>query len=234
MDDVLDEVLAIKAGAKSARDDENWSEAVIDLRDAVDLLRTRIGKVPASLTNRFTSELADVLGIMGGVEKRWGLKLEGEQRRQHLEASLTAYEEGFKYEQGLPPQEANTYNRVNRLVGRVLLNSHVLQDGGSVQTEFSKELREAAEILAEEIRSSRQKDPWAYCDLATIQLLRGEPDAFSILRELDRLRPPYFVYESTLSTMEPLCEAAAELRPDLIQAVAQLRRSVPLVGQQPS
>ena len=222
MDDNLDEVLALKASAKSARDDGDWAGAISDLQEAISILRARKTEASRSSPGALAAELADAYGLMGGIERRWGLQLSGSERESHLAASVAAYDQGFVYEKDLPPNEANSYNRVNRLVGRVLLNPDVLE--GTVPEILGK-LETAEEILTEQIESARQKDPWAYCDLGTIRLLLGKPDALLTFKELDRLRPPLFVYDSTLATLQPLSEVAADVRPDLRRAVAQLRSS---------
>jgi hypothetical protein len=191
-----------------------------DLQEAITLLDYR-AKASPSAPSWLATELADTYGLIGGVEKRWGLDVGGEEGRRHLEASVVAYDEGLSYERDLPPKDATTYNRVNRLVGRVLLDTGVLQQ----DAEFTHELRAAEEVLTEQTDTVRQKDPWAWADLGTVRLLRGKPDAMAAFRELDQLRPPKFVYDSTLATLKPLCEVASDLRPDLMQAVAQLERS---------
>jgi hypothetical protein len=221
MIDDLDEVLALKASAKSSRDDADWEGAISDLNEAIGILLAHRAEASPSVPSWLASELADTYGLIGGIEKRWGLQLEGGERRHHLEESVTAYDKGFSYERGLEPNDANTYNRVNRIVGRVLVDPRVLEK----DAEFAKEMEDAEEVLTEEIGSARHKDPWAYCDLGTVRLLLGKPDALAAFRELDQLRPPSFVYDSVLTTLEPLCEVASDLRADLIQAVAQLRRS---------
>ena len=222
MVDVLDEVLALKASAKSSRDDGDWEGALTDLQEAIGILLDLKAEVSPSVASRLATEFADTYGLIGGIEKRWALQLDGEERRRHLEASLAAYDKGFSYEHDLGPNDANTYNRVNRLVGRVLLDTRVLQN----DAKFTEDLRIAEKVLYEQIGSGgRQKDPWAYSDLGTVRLLRGKPDALAAYRELDQLRPPRFVYDSALTTLQPLCDVASDLRPDLVQAVAQLRRS---------
>ena len=223
--DDLDEVRALKASAKSARDDRDWDSAIADLNDAIDLLQDRLEESSAA-PEWLKVELADTFGMIGGIEKRWGLQLGGEQRRRHLKASVDAYDMGFNYEQGLDPDNANTYNRINRLVGRVLLDKNVLRRGDGVIPKFAEELRDAEEIVTKEIETARQRDPWAYCDLGTIRLLRGKPDALSVFHDLERLRPEPYVYESVLSTLQPLSDVASDIRPDLVKAVAQLRRYV--------
>lgn len=222
---VPDEILALKAAAKSARDAKDWETAITHLTAAAISLTERVPETQTSIPSWLAAELADVYGLMGGVEKRWGLTFTaGESRRTHLMASLTAYDKGFGYEQDLQPQE--TYNRVNRLVGRVLLEPPVLDEGGRANSDFPEQLRNADNILTEMVRSARQKDPWAYCDLGTVRLLRSSPNALLIFQDLDRLRPPAFVYYSTLATLLPLAEVAADLRPELTQAIAHLRRAV--------
>ena len=225
MDDLLDRVRARKADAKSARDDRHWEEAINYVQEAISLLEARMADTATPSPSWLGSQLADSYGLMGGIEKRWGLTLADQERQRHLEASVAAYNSGFKYEDKLQRNEETTYNRVNRLVGRVLLDPSLLQKEGIADSEFSDDLGEAENILTGQIESVRQKDPWAYCDLGTIRLLRGEQDALRTFRNLDRLRPPRFVYQSTLDTLQPLQKVAADQRPDLAQAVDQLRRS---------
>jgi tetratricopeptide (TPR) repeat protein len=226
MDDLLDRVRALKAAAKAARDNREWDEAIGYLQEAISLLKARMADASSPAPSWLRSELADTYGLMGGIEKRWGLTLHGQERQRHLEASLAAYDAGFEYEEKLQRNDENTYNRVNRLVGRVLLDPGVLQKDGGADPEISGELGEAEKILRGQIESVRQKDPWAYCDLGTVQLLLGEHDALRTFKNLDRLRPPAFVYESTLSTLQPLRDVAADRRTDLVLAVDQLGRSV--------
>lgn len=218
MADNLDDVLALKALAKSARDDGDWEGALSDLQEAISTLQARKAGVSSSSPGALNAELADAYGLVGGVERRWGLSLSGDERQGHLAASVAAYNRGFAYEEHLPPNEANSYNLVNRLVARVLLNPGMLEG-------IRGDLETAEDILTKQIESARQKDPWAYCDLGTIRLLLGKPDALHTFKELDRLRTPRFVYDSTLATLEPLSKVAGAMRPDLEQAVAQLARS---------
>ena len=225
MDEDLDEVLALKASAKSARADADWEGASGDLDEAVGILGGLLPDPPGPVPSRVASELADVYGIMGGIERRWGLSVAGEERERHLEKSVAAYDEGFQYERDLDPSEATTYNRINRLIGRVLIEPQLLAEVGTTAPDLERDLMEAERILAEQVASARQKDPWGYCDLGTVRLLLGTTDALQTFRQLERLRPPGFVYESVLSTLEPLAQVASYLRPDLAQAVALLRRA---------
>jgi hypothetical protein len=222
-EDRNEEVRALKASAKSARADADWEFAIDELDRAVELLVDQLPGATGRALAELASELADSYGMIGGIERRWGLSLAGEERQRHLEDSVDAYDRGFSHEQDLDPSVASTYNRINRLVGRVLLNPHVLDD--ATTPEFVEELGTAHEILVEQLRSARVKDPWGYCDLGLIRVLRGTADALPTYHELDRLRPPKFVYESALATLEPLSEVASELRPDLPTIVANLQHA---------
>ena len=148
----LDQVLALKASAKSSRDDDDWVGAISDLKEAIQLLNDR-AKESSTMPSWLASELADSYGLIGGIEKRWGLQMDGEDRRHHLEESVVAYDMGFRYEQGLDPSDANTYNRVNRIVGRVLLDSHVLRKDGGAIPDIAEDLENAKDILTKQIGS---------------------------------------------------------------------------------
>lgn len=227
MDDKhLDEVLALKADAKSTRDDGDWPEARAYLDEVIEFMR----ELEASSTppSWLGVQFADVYGLVGGIEKRWGLSLDGQERQQHLAASVEAYDAGFVYEERLQPADANTYNRVNRLVGRVLLDPRVLEPGHADSAKVADSLDAAEKIVTEETRSARRKDPWAYCDLGTVQLLRGEPEALATFQQLVRMRPQGYVYESTLTTLEPLAEVASDQRPEFRSAVELLRKNAEL------
>ena len=219
-----EEVRALKASAKSARANENWQFAIEELDRAVELLVGRLPDATGRTRAELASELADSFGMIGGIERRWGLSLAGADRQRHLQASVDAYDHGFSHEQDLETNVASTYNRINRLVGRVLLNPHVLDTDDTVP-DVVEELGSAEAILVEQLSSVRVGDPWGYCDLGLIRVLRGTTDALSTYHELDRLRPPKFVYESALATLEPLAEVASDLRPDLPTAVAQMQRA---------
>ncbi|MGD9705181.1 MAG: tetratricopeptide repeat-containing protein [Acidimicrobiia bacterium] len=223
MTDDLDEVLALKASAKSAREDGDWQGAIDDLQDAIELLQRLVSDAPTRRSEQLHSELADCYGMIGGIQRRWALLLDEPERRRRLEASVDAYDEGYRYEKDLTTN-ASTYNRINRLTGRVLLDPEVLRDHtGAV--DVPAELGVAESVLLEQLGSQRMRDPWGYADLAMIRLLRGTTDSTSAYRELDRMKPPSFVYESALAALEPLELAAGPLVPEIALAVQYLRRS---------
>lgn len=225
---INDEVLGLKASAKDARKEGDWEGALDDLNEAIDILleRVPVGADNRGIPDSIASDIADTYGMIGGVERRWGLVLDGSGRAGHLEASVIAYDKGFEYERRLSSNDATTYNRINRLVGRVLIDPFILKVGRDLSVNFFRELKRAEKLVMEQLDSFRMRDPWAYCDLAVIQLLRGSGSALASLNELDLIRPPVFVYESTLETLAPLSEIASVVRPELAEAVQRLKRSM--------
>jgi hypothetical protein len=218
----IEEVLGLKDSAKSARDQGDWPGALADLQDALDLLDTMAGDGSEDIA----AEIADTYGMIGGIERRWALATEGTDRAEHLERSRQAYDDGFRREDRLGSIEPTTYNRINRLVARVLIRSAILV-GDQGDLDIRAELAIAEEMVTEQIDDPRKRDPWAYCDLLTIQLLSGGREAESTLDALIGLRPPDFVYKSVLDTLEPLAEVASSVRPQIGSAVQRLREVVP-------
>jgi hypothetical protein len=222
----FDEVLGLKASAKDARRDMDWSTAIDDLDEAASILQemapsgTNAGQIADSLA----SELADTYGMIGGVERRWGLASSGDARISHLDLSTRAYDKGFQYEKHLSIGNATTYNRINRIVARVLARPVVIANNDDTSIDIFSELETAERLVRDQLEASRMRDPWAYCDLITIQLLRGVDPSLPTINELSTLRPPAFVYESTLETLTPLAAAASSVRPEFEIAVPRLQK----------
>jgi hypothetical protein len=221
----LDDVRGLKADAKISTAEEDWEGAVADLRAAIDIAGRLVPEASVRLRADLYSELADCYGMIGGVERRRALASESVERASHLHAAVRAYDQGFEYEEQLQGDEASTYNRINRLSTRVLLDPTVLEGRVGAEMDVLGELSAAEAILSRQVSSVRPRDPWAYCDLGTVRLLSGSPDALSTLQNIERLRAPRFVYESALGTLRPLAAAASTLRPDLASAVSMLERS---------
>jgi hypothetical protein len=216
----LDEVLGLKASAKGARDDQDWPAAVNDLEDALDIL----DQMSPDSSKALIAEVADTYGMIGGVERRWALASEGAARAEHFGKSVAAYDRGFEYEARLGYQNATTYTRINRLVGRVLMQPSILSNEDDFLN-LLHELAEAERLVIDQIDGPRKRDPWAYCDLLTIQLLSGtQAAALSTFDILVGLRPPSFVYTSALDTLRPLSEVASSIRPQLAIAVERLQK----------
>ena len=214
----LEDVLGLKDSAKSARDNGNWPEALTDLQDALDVLRA----MADAGSDDITAEIADTYGMIGGIERRWALTTEGADQAEHLERSRQAYDDGFEREERISSLEGTTYNRINRIIARVLIRPSILA-GEPGDLDISRELADAEELVDEQTDGERKRDPWAYCDLLMIQLLAGGGEAASTLDVLVGLHPPGFVYKSLLDTLEPLARAAKSVRPQLESTVQRLR-----------
>jgi hypothetical protein len=227
--ETLDQVLAIKATAKGARRDEELGNAVTALHRAIVLLRTLATDAAPGSGVRLEAELADTNGVLGGVERRWGLASAGAARTGHLQRSVEAYDAGFEHERRLDTSEETTYNRINRLVGRVLLDPQVLVGDETESAHVRSSLEEAEGIVVKHIEAARQRDPWAHCDLGTIRLLMGK-EAATVVQTLERLRAPRFVYDSWMATLGPLADVASAIRPELPAALALVERAARYAG----
>jgi len=217
----LEEVLGLKDGAKSARDLGDWPGALADLQDALDVLDAMEDEGSEDIV----AEIADTYGMIGGIERRWALATEGVDRAEHLDKSRQAYDDGFEREDRLGSGEPTTYNRINRIVARVLIRPSILAaEQGDI--DVSAELALAEGLVADQIDGQRKRDPWVYCDLLTIQLLSGAQEAASTMDALVGLRPPDFVYKSLLDTLEPLAAVASSVRPQIASTVLRLRQMV--------
>jgi hypothetical protein len=217
----LDDVLYLKTSAKRARNDKDWAKATRLLGRAVAALDALTGtRHTAASAQKISTELSDTHGMVGGIERRWGLDSTGPERRDHLERSKDAYDKGYGYERELGDR-AVTYNRVNRIVARVLVAPEFLQTGDD-EVDVHEELAGIERVLLAKLHDF-DDDPWAQCDLVMIKLLRGDP-ATAALDRLKEMQPRRFVYDSFLDTLRPLAEAAREFRPHLVDAVAEVER----------
>jgi hypothetical protein len=218
-----DAVLGLKASAMDARSEGDWEGAIEDLDEAVNIVLQRLpAGGGASRPPDALAQLADLYGAIGGIERRWGLALAPDDRAVHLQASVDAYDEGFSYEkEHLGANNDTTYTRLNRLVARVLVDSSVLVGDVREAMDVRRELAEVERVVQKQLDSTRANDPWAWCDLALVRLLRDEPvdDALAVL---EGLQPKRLVYESALGTWRPLADVAGDVRPELHDAVERL------------
>jgi len=224
---INDEVAGLKASAKDLRRSGDWDLAIADLEDALAILMDLAPDEPSDATQSVAAEIADTYGMIGGVERRWALGSTEPERSRHLRASLDAYEKGFDYEEQFGAEWATTYNRINRVVAQALVDPDSLNHANPAMTAA---LRATEEIVIGQLDASRMKDSWAYCDLLMIRLLLGDSSAISTIALIVNLRPPAFVYDSTLQTLEPLAAAVSNQRPEFVEAVHLLRRAMRQAG----
>jgi hypothetical protein len=160
-------------------------------------------------------EFAECFGMIGGAERA----------ANKLPEAIEAYDTGYKFETRLPTNVIVTYNRLNRLVVRVLLNPSLLDaKTGSPENERSNgldvraELRKLEDELSRQTQGHRRNDRWAFADLAVIRTLIGDADgAVAALIAFEEKLPDRHALESTLAVLHAL--AKVELPKDQRQAV---------------
>jgi hypothetical protein len=226
MSEVLERIRELKTQAKNRRDLGRFQRAAALLDEAIAIAReelktTSVPEVRATLA----SELADCYGLLGGVERRWALdpKSSPEERAQHLRRSVDAYDEGYKFEADPAFGLANTYNAVNRLLSRLLLDPGLLTSGGkgsrregSESVDVRADLEAVARTLQSQLATQRRGDYWALADLALINVLLGKQDAASAYAAFEAELRPDSAYQSALAIVKPLAAldlpTAAELK----------------------
>jgi hypothetical protein len=174
-------------------------------------------------------QLADCWGILGGVCRAQG----------DLEGAKEAYDNGYTYESSKRFNILNTYNRVNRLVVRILQTPELLCDPSPVtdiaetdKKTMSELLRETAEEIERQLREGRQDRAWALADLAMVRLLGGLDGVDITLSALDEgsANDP-FPYHSTLKVIRELAQRELPMRDKLVAVGERLRQKLPQTMQ---
>jgi hypothetical protein len=226
----------LKTEAKNRRDRglKGYPRAVELLREAIELgkpclAESTIGEFRAQVA----AELADCHGLLGGIERRWALDGPSEHREDHLLASISAYDEGFKLEDDEQYGIVNSYNRVNRLMVRLLLRPELLDSdgavnvgGGTTPLDVRKELVTTASTIAEQLAGPRRGDYWAMADLAMTQVMLGQVDPVTAYAKLNAASPADYVYTSALTGLRPLAELPLRTSPALRDAVRLLEKEL--------
>jgi len=215
MSDFLKEINDKKTSAKNRRDLRRYDRAAALLKQAIDLAdheysTTNVPEWRATVV----SELADCWGILGGVERRWALdpNSDAEQRTTHLRQSISAYDKGFEYESSALPGSASTYNRLNRLISRLLLNpERLVADGNAADQEPGRTVNVRAEltVIRNQIEQDKIESVWTAADFALLNVLLGRQDAASAYSAFEKMQVPDFACQSALDVVAPL--AAVDL-----------------------
>lgn len=207
MSDVLKKIAELKVGAKNRRDFERYDRALAMLEEAISQASDEYKKstnIP-EWRETIASELADCWGILGGVQRRWALKLDdGSSKEEHLRKAADAYDAGYKYES---EAGVNTYNRLNRLLVRLLLDPERLRSGQS-PSEFAStdtvNVKSELEQVAELLEKQDADNVWVAADRALLNVLLGRQDAASAYAPFERKGPPDFACRSALDGIAPL------------------------------
>ena len=226
--DIIKRIQDLKTQAKNRRDVRRWMRAISLLREAIALGSEEFGSARElpEWRVRIAAELADCWGILGGVERRWAVEGVDDPllRREHLDRSVEAYDEGYRYEQ-MDPGGRSTYNRLNRLIVRLLRDPQTLagdRDAGAGET---VDVRAELETLAVEISGRGIDSPWAALDMALLNVLLTRQDAVSAYAPFDRMSAPDFARQSALDVVAPLAQLDLPVASELRRAEQRLRRA---------
>jgi hypothetical protein len=240
MEDLLKTISDLKSDATYDRDRGHYESAVTDLagdEGAISLLRKGLtSQLPAEWKTRLGTELADCLGMLGGLYRRWALSSPEPQRSAYLKASVEAYHQGFVVEQDPTYHIVGSYNRLNRLVSYILLHPEsfskdtpVNKTTGEISYDIRQELASVESTVKEQLdRPARRRDVWAMADLALVRLLLDLDTPDLAYADFNAQSPPDQTYESVLATLQPLAGLPLPTQPKLQAAVTMLesRRKV--------
>lgn len=174
------------------------------------------------------AQLADCWGILGGVYRAQG--------DNYLEDAKKAYDEGNKYESSPRFNILNSYNRVNRLVVRVLKDPNLLSEPQPVVNDIEgpdkKTMRELFSetdaAIEQQLVAGRSDRPWALADLAMVRLLGELPNVDIALKDLDESTSnDPFPCESMLKVLRELIARNLPMNDKLISAGERLRTKLP-------
>lgn len=205
MRQAIEYALRKKTRARSAREKGEYHRAAEHIDAALRQLEAlweergaaidRAGTGASGEERDLIEALADIHGIRGGIYRSL----------EKYADAVKAYDRGLKFEAHPARNVASSYNLVQRLANRALLQPEEIgRDAWRVENmDMWAELRQAEATLRKQTESSRARDPWAWADLLFIQLLLAPrlADGGRTIEEtwstLEGLSPKPFVYEST-------------------------------------
>ena len=154
------------------------------------------------------------------------------ERLTHLALSCTAYDKGYQREWDPAHGTPATYNLVNRLTGRLLIQPDVLErdevvdlGNGVAPINVRSELLQGERLIEERLAS--KGNFWAEADLALLQVLTGRADATTAYAPFFALSPPGYAFGSALDGLRPLAASRLATAPALGAAIALLTSKRP-------
>jgi hypothetical protein len=224
----LEDDVAEQAAREFRKSREAMTEALQYLQD-LGAPDPNSGKRASEGEIAIAEQLADCWGILGGVCRAQG----------DLVSAKDAYDNGYKYESSRRFNILNTYNRVNRLVVRILQNPELLSDPQPLVTDLSEPkktmhdlLCETAEEIERQLREGRPDRAWALADLVMVRLLAcldGVDIALDALDKCSENDP--FPYHSTLKVIRELAGKGLAMKEKLIAVGKHLRQKLPQTMQ---
>jgi hypothetical protein len=236
MKSLTEEILDLKTEAKNHRDRglKGYPRALARLNTAIGLANKGLTTTSvADAVRQLTKELADCHGMVGGIERRWGIESRDLERLGHFAASCIAYDEGYRHEWDPKYGTPATYNLVNRLTSRLLIEPKLLETDGVVDLgnsvppiNLKRELLGAMALIEEQL--ANKGNFWAEADLALLRVLTGQADATTAYAPFLALSPPDFAFGSALDGLRPLASASLATASSLQAAAGLLTSKRPL------
>ena len=238
-DSVKDDVLFHKRESKKASAQQNWILAHGQLDLAISKLEHLLSpaleatSVADSLEKDVAAQLADCYGIKGGVYRRAADAAHGRKEwalsQQLLEVSVACYDLGYLYEACKRFEIVNSYNLLNRLISRLMLQPEALADEHAevMGVPLRLALENAQNVLkGQTSEPPRESDPWAWGDLAVCNaLLMKTPEEAAWNEFFDHV-PSKHAHETTAATLQMLFdrdEAGALPKEVIMDAIQRLR-----------
>jgi hypothetical protein len=228
----IERIRELKTGAKNQRDRgvKGYPRALSMLKEAIAIAQADLGEsTVAERRSQLASELSDCYGLLGGVERRWADEFQGDESVPHLKASIRAYDDGFKFESDPEFGIVDSYNRLNRLLVRLLLRPAALDAVDSVVLDpdippvnLRGEFEQTSEVIRRQIAGPRRGNYWALADLSLVEVLLGRSQPAAAYADFIALSPPDFAYISALAGLRPLVELPIPSAQSVRAAVALL------------
>jgi hypothetical protein len=216
---------------------EDFAAAREAINDAINRLKALGAPDPASSERANETEiviaeqLADCWGILGGICRAQG--------DDYLSDARDAYDEGYKYESSPRFNILSSYNRVNRLVVRILKEPELLYDPPPLVTDIDVPEKTMVQLLSEadmeierQLVAGRRDRVWALADLVTVRLLGSLPKGNVALNDLEESTGnDTFPSESMLKVIRELLKRPLPMQDDLVYVGERLRAKLPLILQ---
>jgi hypothetical protein len=228
----IERIRELKTGSKIQRDRglKGYPRALSMLKEAIAIARADLDEsTVAEDRSQWASELSDCYALVGGVERRWAGEFKGDESVSHLKASISAYDDGFKFESTAEYGIVDSYNRLNRLLVRLLLRPDALDavdaivlDPDIPRVNLRDEFEQTSDVIRRQIAGPRSDNYWTLADLALVEVLLSRSQPAAAYANFMALSPPDFAFSGALAGLRPLAELPIPSAQSLREAVALL------------
>jgi hypothetical protein len=225
LQDIINEAKDLKIKAKNRRDMERYDKAVVFAKQAItsleDFLKTN-DLLSEKEVGELNTQLADCYGIEGGIYRRWGL-IDQSFQNEKFKLSIESYDKGYEYEK--KGSQANSYNMLNRLIGRILSRPDLLDESEKEDSSsLIEELKECEQKIQKQLSSERKGDIWALADEGLLKILLKKEDPIIAFSSFVNKAPDSFAYNSLISTLKLLAALNTPRKMDLFTAIDFLEK----------